>query len=65
VQRLNIGKQETKRCPACGARVYEPSHVFCSMKCAHRDKHSTATAIVKEVAVLMRQYRAGNWTEVD
>ena len=60
-ERLDIGKAGTKRCPVCGRRVYDPNHLFCSMKCSDLDKMEGSNKIAREVATLMRQYRTKPW----
>ena len=54
-----------KRCPVCGKKVYDRNLTFCSMKCSDADKVQSSADVAREVAVLMRQYNAGNWTPVD
>jgi predicted nucleic acid-binding Zn ribbon protein len=54
-----------KRCPVCGKKVYDRNLTFCSMKCSDADKARSSTNVAREVAVLMRQYKAGLWTPVD
>lgn len=57
--------QEVKYCYVCGNRVYRRKGTFCSMKCVDANKRNTAEAVVREVAVLMRQYSVRDWAAVD
>lgn len=54
-----------KQCPGCGKPVYNPDRTYCTMRCSDAHDRHKRSAIEREVAVLMRQYREGLWEPVE